>query len=207
MRKITNILLSLTLAVLLCASLGLTAFAADDPVSVSVPVEVSLSGTLPDKAEDFTVEVEAADASSPMPEGAENGVYSMTVTGAAKTSFTISYDRVGVYEYTVSQVAGSTKDVKYDDTIYKLTVYVTNKEDYSGLEVSAVLYPNEETAKDPSAAFLNVYPTVVPSQSPTPTTPKTGDDFNLSMYVALAAVSAIVIISLAITGRRKNHER
>lgn len=209
MKKIVRILLSLTLAALCCAGTGLTAFAAEDAPSVSIPVEIALSGTLPDTAEDFTVKLEAKDAASPMPEGSEDGVYTMTVTGAGTKSFpAITYTGVGIYEYSIYQVKGSHADVTYDDAVYQLTVYVTNAEDGSGLEVSAVLYPDEASTKDPSAAFTNIYPTVTPAPEPTPTpsktpkAPKTGDDSNPGLYAALIGISAAVIVFLLVTTKR-----
>lgn len=167
MKKITRVLLSLTLAALFCAGTILTAFAAEAAPSVSIPVEIILSGTLPEDAEDFTVRLEALDAANPMPEGSVDGVYTMTVTGAGTASFPpITFTRVGIYEYRIYQVKGSNTDVIYDDTVYLLTIYVTNAEDGSGLELSAVLTPDDAATKDPSAAFTNVYPSVDPDDEP-----------------------------------------
>lgn len=217
MKKITRILLSLTLAALLCAGTGLTAFAAEAAPSVTIPVEIVLSGTLPDTAEDFTVKLEAKDATNPMPEGSKDGVYIMTVTGAGTKNFpSITYPGVGIYEYSIYQVKGSHADVTYDDTVYQLTVYVTNAEDGSGLEISAVLYPDEVSTKDSSAAFTNIYPTVTPTPEPTPDpapdpspapsatsgSPKTGDNSNTNLYAAFAGVSAAVIVLLVAARKR-----
>lgn len=169
MKKWMSIILGTVVAVMSVMSVSVSALAAENP-SVSIPVSVSLSGTQPEKAEDFTIKLSADDASYPMPEGAEDGSYTMTITGAqTKNLPAISFDRVGVYTYTIAQVAGSSEKCTYDKTVYTLNVYITNAEDESGLEATAVLYPGDEGEKQTAAAFENVYETVVPSPSPTPT--------------------------------------
>ena len=58
--RITKIVRALCMTVL-CAMLPMQmAFAAGD-LSVSIPVEISLEGTLPEKAEEFVVEMAADD--------------------------------------------------------------------------------------------------------------------------------------------------
>lgn len=143
-------------------------------VSVTIPVTITLSGTLPRTDEDYTVKVEPGDPAYPMPEGTEDGVYTMTVTGADTVSFTITYYRVGVYTYTIYQVAGDNSKCTYDDTVYTLVVTITNTEDFSGFEATAVLYPDDSDVKQNEAEFENKYKTDRPN-NPTPTpkpTPK-----------------------------------
>ena len=73
----------------------LPAYAAELP-GVSVPVTISLSGTLPNPAEEYTVVLKADDAEYPMPDGSVDGAYSLTITGEDTENFpTITYDRVG----------------------------------------------------------------------------------------------------------------
>lgn len=203
MKRLMSTVLGILMAVMCMMGMTLPAFAAENP-GISIPVTVSLSGTLPKPAEDFTIKLRADNASYPMPEGAVGDIYTMTITGEdTKNLPTISYSRVGVYTYTVYQVAGSNKKCTYDDTVYTLTVYITNAEDGSGLEATAVLYPDSEGDKLPGAEFKNVYETVKPTN---PDTPQTGDESNPILYAVLIAVSLGVIVVLFLTRKARKTE-
>jgi len=196
MKRLMSAVLGIMMAVMCMMSMTVPAFAAENP-GVSIPVTVSLSGTLPKPAEDFTIKLRADNASYPMPEGAVGDVYTMTITGAdTKNIPTISYDRVGVYTYTIYQVAGSNKKCTYDDTVYSLVVTITNAEDGSGLEATAVLHPDSEEEKLPGAEFKNVYKTIKPVD---PNTPQTGDTSNPVLYAALIAVGLGMMVTLFLT--------
>ena len=92
--RITKIVRALCMTVL-CAMLPMQmAFAAGD-LSVTIPVEISLEGTLPEKAEEFVVEMAADDVTYPMPEGSKDGICTMTLTGAESKKFPeIRYDNL-----------------------------------------------------------------------------------------------------------------
>ena len=68
MRKWLNVSLALVMIVICSMTMILPAYAAELP-GVSVPVTISLSGTLPYPAEDYTVVLKADDSAYPMPEG------------------------------------------------------------------------------------------------------------------------------------------
>lgn len=201
MRKWLNVFLALVMTVICSTTMILPAYAAELP-GVSVPVTISLSGTLPYPAEDYMVVLKADDSAYPMPEGSVDGVYSLTITGEDTENFpTITYDRVGIYTYTVYQVAGSNKKCTYDDTVYALTVTISNKEDFSGLEATAVLYPDSDGEKMPGAEFENKYKVEPPSD-----TPKTGDESSPLLYAVLIVVSMGVIVTLFLTRKSKKSE-
>jgi pilin isopeptide linkage protein len=205
MRKWLNVFLALVMTVICSTTMILPAYAAELP-GVSVPVTISLSGTLPKPEEDFTIKLRADNASYPMPEDSVGDIYTMTITGADTKNFpTITYNRVGVYTYTIYQVAGNNKKCTYDDTVYALTVYITNAEDGSGLEATAVLYPDSEGNKLPGAEFDNEYETVKPTPTD-PDTPKTGDESTPVLYAVLIAVSLGVIVCLFLTRKSQKAE-
>lgn len=200
--KISGII-TVLLALLLCAApLAGTALAAE-PVGVSVPTEILLSGVLPAAPEEFEVVLKADDVSNPMPEGSVNGEYVLRLVGAVKGGLpVIVYDRVGVYVYTLYQRPGQNPDCVYDDTVYTMTVYVTNAENGSGLETTVVVYPDFDSEKMSSPQFKNVYvaeePQPTPPPAPTPTPGggdenNTGDTFDMGLYLALAGGSAAVL--------------
>lgn len=203
MRKWLNVFLALVMTVMCGTTLVLPAYAEELP-GVSVPVTISLSGTLPYPAEDYMVVLKADDSAYPMPEGSVDGAYSLTITGEDTENFpTITYDRVGIYTYTVYQVAGTNQKCTYDDTVYTLMVTISNKEDYSGLEATAVLYPDSDGDKLPGAEFDNVYETVKPID---PNTPATGDESTPVLYAVLIAVSLGVIVCLFLIRKSQKAE-
>ena len=163
---------------------------------------VSLSGQLPKPAENYTIKLRADDPSYPMPAGTVNGVYEMKITGAATQNFpTITYDRVGIYTYTVWQEAGSNKKCTYDETMYFLTVYITNAEDGSGLESTVVLHlkPGLEGEKVPDIVFANKY-------AWDPKSPRTSDDATPVLYAVMIAGGLGVITALLLTRKPKESE-
>lgn len=205
MRKWLNVFLALVMIVICSTTMIMPAYAEELP-GVSVPVTISLSGTLPYPAEDYMVVLKADDSAYPMPEGSVNGAYSLTITGEDTENFpTITYDRVGIYTYTVYQVAGTNQKCTYDDTVYTLMVTISNKEDYSGLEATAVLYPDSEGDKLPGAEFDNEYETVKPTPTD-PDAPKTGDESTPVLYAVLIAVSLGVIVCLFLTRKSQKAE-
>lgn len=156
-KRIVLVLLVLALSV---SVLGTSAFAAADSLVANIPVNITLNGTLPETAETFVVQVKANTAGAPLPAGAVDGVYSMKLVGSsASVGDTLSIDfaaaGLGVYEYTVQQIVGSDPDCYYDAAVYNITVYILNKEDYSGLEMHVVITNGDE--KPDSLDFVNRY--------------------------------------------------
>lgn len=176
---------------------------AEGAVSVSIPVTIALSGSIPTQKETYSVYLAAEDTSNPMPAGSRNGGYTLTVTGAGSKKIpAISYDRVGVYRYTLSQTAGSSKKCAYDGRGYTLTVQVGNAP-WGGLETSAVLCREPDGAKTDSAYFLNRYgdgKKGIPSSIP-----KTADSAPvcLSFGTALGSTGMLALLAL----RRKRETR
>ena len=132
------------------------ALAAVNP-SVELSTTVSLTGKLPAVPEDFVIKLSADELSNPMPEGSLNGVLSMIMKGGGTVTFPkATFSKVGIYKYTIWQQSGTNPDCTYDDTIYHLTVFVTNAAD-GGLEVASVLYRDNDTEKSPAVVFENQY--------------------------------------------------
>ena len=109
---------------------------AADPTSVSLGASKVLDGRELKDGE-FTFQLTGADESTPMPEGAKDGV--ATATNAANGSIgfgTIVYDQAGTYQYTVSEVNDKQDGVTYDDTTYEVTVTVTDNTAEGRLEAT-----------------------------------------------------------------------
>lgn len=196
--------LMVLLALTLC--LTTTASALAEQPSVTVGVTVTLEGTLPDPAEVFTIQLKSADAANPMPENAVDGVSETKITGAGSAKLPeIAFERVGIYEYTIRQLPGAVADCAYDDSVYRLTVYVVNAENGNGLEATAVLYQNNEGDKLSAATFHNVYVTVTPEPTEKPgDVTNTGVNDHWPLYLAGAAVLLIISGVLLSVLRRKD---
>ena len=97
----------------------------------------------------------------------EKGNVVQTVTNDAKGNInfdSISYDKLGVYFYTVEEVKGYESNVVYDSMVAKLKVTVTKSVgDKENLLVVAVVFPLD-------TEFNNSY---IPPKPPTPPTPPT----------------------------------
>lgn len=142
----------------------------------------------------------------------ENNV--IEVTGAGEASFSISYDELGIYKYTVKQKAGSAANWTYDDTVYNVDVYVLRDEETDTAEPLVIVYANDGTKAD--LVFNNTYKapakpsaSATPSKSVTKTTttktqssPKTGDAENMMLYAAVMAAAMAGIVTVLVVRKR-----
>ena len=121
----------------------------------------------------------------------ENGKVIATASNKADGSVVfpeLTYQEVGTYKYTVSEVKGNAENVTYDTSVKAVTVTVTD--DGKG-SLSAKAEPADVT-------FNNVF---TPKQTPADT-PRTGDDSRIALYGVLAILSLMGIVGCAIVGRR-----
>lgn len=126
--------------------------------SLKLPVTVKLSGRPPTEDEDYTIVLKADNPEYPMPEGSVDESYNMTIQGeGSKELPEINFSSVGVYTYTISQLAGVNELASYDDKVYNLVVFVTNAKNGSGLEITVNLYLLGEKEKQYELLFLNNY--------------------------------------------------
>ena len=162
----------------LCAVLLATAAFAQGSVAVTLPVSIRTAGADPEPNAAYTICLQAVD-NAPMPDGAQNGQYSITVQGAGDYTFPqITYTAPGIYYYQISHAAGADTRCTYDATVYDVTVAITNRQDGNGLESSVTAHTGPSADKRDAMLFTNVYaprPTTPPTATPAPTpapTPK-----------------------------------
>lgn len=136
-------------------SLGVPVRAAE-VVRAEIPVEITLSGSAPQTAEVYTVELVPEDGTCPMPEGTGSGCYTMDLTGAQPGCLALEFERPGVYCYTLRQRCGDRADCGYDDRAYHLSVYVTN-DGNGGYDLSVAAYREQESSKRAAISFENYY--------------------------------------------------
>lgn len=194
--------------VCLCLMLLCGLAAAEQTVTAQVPVKVALTGNLSGRADTFLVRIRANEAGNPMPAEAE-----ISVNANSSAEFRMEYTTPGVYEYTLTQVAGTEKRMVYDTTTYRVVVSVFNGE--NGLETIVVAYKDGGTEKQASCDFSNrlkpkATPTPAPTgevtPAPTGSTTPTGVEDNWPKYLIGAAVILAVGIGAFIVLRRKDED-
>lgn len=158
-----NIALLLPLLLMLVL-FPLRASAEDYSCTASIPVRVSLTGEIDTE---FAVQI-SSEEGDPLP---EEDV--LKIRGSGNATFgAISYTEPGDYHYTVVQQGGEIPYLTYDDTVYRVTVRVTNNEK-GGLTPEIWAIKDEQTEKTAELVFTNVYnpatPTPTPGGEQTPT--------------------------------------
>lgn len=99
------------------------------------------------------------ESGAPMPEGSNESTKVVTMNGSGEAELgEITFIKAGVYTYTLSELNGGAEGWTYDNTVYTLTVTVTEQD--GGLAVSHTLVKNGETAA--TAVFTNTYETPKP---------------------------------------------
>ena len=119
----------------------------------------------------------------------------------AVTFDTISFDKAGTYQYTVTEAAGKDSTITYDDTAYTVTVTVTD-DGNGNLNASvdtgdkALVFTNKYTKPaelqkpdDSNAAPADGTPKAVQTGDTTPIIPAV-----IAVIVSLAAIAAVVVI-------------
>ena len=192
MKKIYCVLLA---AAMFCAA---ACALAQTPATFALGVVITQEGRSPSPI-DYTVRLAAQDG-APMPAGQTGGTYDVTLNGPGEVHFpAITYDHVGTYTYTVSQLKGDDKHCEYDPSVYTLTVYVLNKADFSGFDITAVFTDSEGGPKPDNNLFGNIYTPDPENGSITPT----GVADHWPKYLAGSAVLFAVSGVLATRLRRR----
>lgn len=152
-RKIHKVLLlQLLIAVML---FPMQAFAAEYQCSVSVPVEVQVTGDSVPAGNEYTVvlETEKEEPQNPMPEAAE-----LVIKDGGSAEFgPIAYTKPGDYRYTIRQKAGNAEHFSYDDTVFTVTVRVVNDEENGGLKAEIWAIRDDSENKADAIRFENTY--------------------------------------------------
>ena len=122
--------------------------------------------------------------------GADGRTYEAKNAADGRIEFTaIDFNRVGAYDFTLTEVNGGQADITYDDRSYKVTVVVAD--DGKGNLVANVTWPNGTPP-----TFKNIYtkpaPAVTPGTSGEPPAffAKTGDK---TMPIVCAAILTVLV--------------
>ena len=190
-------MLLLMMSLMLCGE----ALAAQKPAEVRQEVGILLSGSIPSSRETFTVVMKALGDDHPMPAGQTGGEYKIKIEGKGRenTGFfpTITFNRVGVYRYKIWQEPGRRGNGTYDDTVYTMTVQITNSGDLSELMATITFRDDEGGPKPDNNLFHNTYASVDGTITPT----GVADDW--PYYLAGSAVLLMMSVFLMTKLRRR----
>ncbi|MBE5868634.1 MAG: hypothetical protein E7293_06695 [Lachnospiraceae bacterium] len=129
-----------------------------------------------------------------------------------RASFTIVYNENDIdktYVYEISEVNTGIKDMIYDTYVHKLEV----KLEVVNGQLTAKMVLNNVSVNDVKVGFINTYTGKTPEPDDPDETgedvkvdnipPKTGDDFNPLLYITLMAASALGLVYLFFTRKKK----
>ena len=144
-----RVLFGMTALIMLVCCLSVCAPAvqateADDTLTATIPVSVTDIG--------YQVEEDHLIILDAKTEGEDQQV---TITGSGEDEFTLTFDKLGVYKYELSQQAGESERGNYDTTVYEISVYVTKNLETGDVELNMSI-SNGET-KVESCDFENMY--------------------------------------------------
>lgn len=183
--------------------------------TVQIPVTISIDGDAPADSEDYLIQLVADNSEYPMPDNSVNGVFKMTISGSDTVNLpSITFDSIGVFTYTLSQLPGNHPLATYDDTVYNLVVYVTNATNGNGFENTVILYRPGHDQKYSDVIFTNKYdlppPPVVVEPVPTPAafdSPQTSDNTVILPYVITLLVGLTLLLWILIYSKNKSSHR
>lgn len=122
--------------------------------TASIPAEVREEGSENPEGTEYTVKIRGLE-DAPLPEQSE-----VSVTDEGQVSFgPIAYTKPGIYRYEIWQEAEKLEHFTLDDSVYTVTVKVTNAEDPSaeyGLEATIWAIRNGQEEKS-EIVFVNGY--------------------------------------------------
>ena len=123
---------------------------------------------------------------------------SLSLRDGETGSFSVLYTYPGTYHYTISQEKGTDEKTTYDETVYKVDVYVTEDED-GRMSAEPIIYLNGSSGKKPSAGFRNIKKL---DTDKTIGNVKTGDRSNAAFWIAASGFSTM-LMGIMILRRKK----
>jgi pilin isopeptide linkage protein len=179
----------------------------DPNLMTDTPIVKTVTGS-PATPLTFTFKLAAQNIANPLPAGSDNGVKTVTITGAGTASFgKWSYTKAGAYYYTVPEVIPEPEVTGYtfDNTVYTITDTVAEQ---AGQLVLTRVVTNAANKPVTSLTFINSYTS--PGGPTPPIGPGTGDGMNAAMYAAIFAASGALAVGAAVylvlSGRKKRSQ-
>ena len=114
----------------------------------------------------------------------------------------IDISEEGEYIYTVKEVKGDAEGITYDETVYTVTITVTDKldgtylveyaYDNEGTKVEEIVFENKYTPKPQPQPTPEPEPQPEPEPNPETESPKTGDRTNFAAWLAVVFISGVM---------------
>ena len=158
--------------------------------NIFTPAAVSVNITAEKKVTNHTAKVMGVDGFTFRLTDGQKEVTAVSGTdGLAKFALEYTAADIGkTYTYKLSEVKGEIAEMTYDETVYEITVTVSQDATTGELKVAV--------SRTENAVFTNVYGTY---EEP----PKTGDSFRLTMWTAMLSVSALAMLAVLVIGKQK----
>ncbi len=122
--------------------------------------------------------------------------------GIAKFVLSFTENDVGkVFKYTLSEVDTGIENVKYSEAEYAIEIEVSLNSDN---KLVATVKQDDTAVKSVAAKFTNEYDYTPPTQ--THKSPQTGDNSNLTLWLALFFISGMGILGTTVLGKKKKEE-
>lgn len=202
---------SVIMIVVLCMaflSCGINSFSMDkyNELTVRIPFDFIDSS---DAGDDCLVKIEC-EKDSPKPDSETK-----KLKDGDFDYFTIKADIPGIYKYKVFEVPGNKDGVFYDDTVYNITIYVTNTDKEDELVYTMTVESSKTGAKPEKVEFKNRNASSerdVPEETPTGDNPAggssdssvnkntganslvTGDNAPILVVIVICVISLFMII-------------
>lgn len=152
-----------------------------------------------------TYELTGLTEEAPMPEGSEHNAYAFSIDGVDETvKIPMVYTHGGMYQYQLTQTTKKQDAYTYDETKYKITVYVKNSE--NGGLVAEVMAENGSGKKCGEITFLNKYERKGDTHQQGKDTVKTSDETTMSIWLLMLGCSAFMILFIGTVKKRNRIE-
>ena len=153
-QKIRKSLAAILTLAMVGAMLFPAAAFAQEPVSVTIPVEIRVSGSSVPADTEYKLVIEGLDH-APMPEA-----NMITIKDGGSASFgPIQYTVPDDYQYRIYQDSEEKDRFTYDKTVYTITVQITNDSN-GGLSANIIIGKEGSSAKSGDMVFNNTYTSV-----------------------------------------------
>ena len=150
-QKIRKSLAAILTLAMVGAMLFPAAAFAQDPVSVTIPVEIRVSGSSVPADTEYKLVIEGLNH-APMPEANV-----ITIKDGGSASFgPIQYTVPDDYQYRIYQDSEEKDRFTYDKTVYTITVQITNDSN-GGLSANIIIGKEGSSAKSGDMVFNNTY--------------------------------------------------
>lgn len=193
------------LVLVLLVSQTFSALAAGASISFTVSQTFIISGSSAAEIKDnFLYKLTAQKENNPMPAGGKKEFSFSLKSNETFTLPAIDFHQTGIYHYQIEQIISQPlENYVYDEEKYGIEVHVKN-DGQGGLTTQAI-NRNHKGEKVEALNFSNSYkgiheepkPTTAPTQKPPKESlPKTGDESNIVLWVVLASIAGLTMLSL-----------